>query len=92
MLGHVLGVCKVGKNYVMFKVEDMSGVPKGDAWMHRIVVSALPLSFHLSQTQYFIMRYLRVFLRTLVKFADKEHMEEGMDSDATKVQFSTVFP
>ena len=27
------GVCKVGKNYVMFKVEDMSGVLEGDVRM-----------------------------------------------------------
>ena len=32
-LGHVLEVCKVGRNYVMFKVEDMSGVLEGDVRM-----------------------------------------------------------
>jgi hypothetical protein len=32
------------------------------------------------------MHYLQIFLRSLVKFADKEHMEEGMESDDTKVR------
>ena len=32
-LGRVLGVCEVGKNYVMFKVENMSGVLEGDVGM-----------------------------------------------------------
>jgi hypothetical protein len=32
-LGRVMGVCEVGKNYVMFKVEDMSGVQEGDVRM-----------------------------------------------------------
>src|ERR1700729_1358635 len=84
-LGHVLGVCEVKKNYVMFKVEDMSGVLKGDVRMWGIVVSALPIGFQLSWTQRFIMRYLCIFLQSLVKFADKEHIEEGMESDTTKV-------
>jgi hypothetical protein len=84
-LGRVLGVCEVGKNYIMFKVEDMSGVPEGDVRIRGIVVSALPIGFQLSWTQRFIMRYLRIFLRSLVKFADKEHIEEGMGSDTTKV-------
>ena len=84
-LGRVLGVCKVGKNYVMFKVEDMSGVPKGEVRMWGIVVLALPISFQLSWTQHFIMCYLCIFLRSLVKFVDKEHIKEGMESDATKV-------
>src|ERR1700685_2569153 len=68
----------------MFKVKDMSGVPEGDVRMWGIVVSALPISFRLSWTQRFIMRYLHIFLRSLVKFADKEHIEEGMGSDTTK--------
>ena len=84
-LGRVLGVCEVGKNYIMFKVEDMSGVPEGDVRIWGIVVLALPIGFQLSWTQHFIMRYLRIFLRSLVKFADKEHIEEGMESDSTKV-------
>ena len=84
-LGRVLGVCEVGKNYIMFKVEDMSGVPEGDVRIWGIVVSALPIGFQLSWTQRFIMCYLRIFLRSLVKFADKEHIEEGMGSDTTKV-------
>ena len=76
-LGRVLGVCKVGKNYVMFKVEDMSGVPEGDVRMQGIVVLALPIGFQLSWTQHFIMHYLCIFLRSLVKFVDKEHIKEG---------------
>ena len=84
-LGCVLGVCEVRKNYVMFKVENMSGIPEGDVRMLGIVVSALPIGFQLSWTQRFIMRYLHIFLRSLVKFADKEHIEEGMESDTTKV-------
>src|ERR1700734_2112539 len=84
-LGHVLEVCEVGKNYIMFKVEDMSGVSEGDVRIRGIVVSALPIGFQLSWTQRFIMHYLRIFLRSLVKFADKEHIEEGMESDSTKV-------
>ena len=84
-LGCVLGMCEVGKNYVMFKVEDMSGVLKGDVRMRGIVVSALPIGFQLSWTQCFIMHYLSIFLRSLVKFVDKEHIKEGMESDTTKV-------
>ena len=84
-LGRVLGVCEVGKNYVMFKVEGKSGVPEGDVRMWGIVVSALPIDFQLSWTQHFIMCYLCIFLWSLVKFADKEHIEEGMESDTTKV-------
>ena len=78
-------VCGVGKNYVMFKVEDMSDVPEGDVRMRGIVVSALPIGFQLSWTQHFIMHYLCIFLRSLVKFVDKEHIGEGMESDTTKV-------
>ena len=63
----------------------MSGVPEGDVRIRGIVVSALPIGFQLSWTQRFIMHYLHIFLRSLVKFADKEHIEEGMESDTTKV-------
>src|ERR1700735_5212279 len=73
------------KNYGMFKAEDMSGVSEGDVQMQRIVVLALPIGFQLSWTQCFIMRYLQILLRSLVKFANKEHIEEGMESDTTKV-------
>ena len=47
-LERVLMVHKVGKNYVMFKVEDMSCVSKGDIRMQEIVVLTLPISFQLS--------------------------------------------
>ena len=63
----------------------MSGVPEGDVRMQGIVVLALPIGFQLSWTQHFIMYYFRILLRSLVKFADKEHIEEEMESDATKV-------
>jgi hypothetical protein len=36
-------VCEVGKNYVMFRVEDMTGVLTGDVKMQGVVVSALPI-------------------------------------------------
>ena len=49
------------------------------------MVSALPIGFQLSWTQNFIMCYLHIFLMSLVKFADKEHIKEGIESDATKV-------
>jgi hypothetical protein len=29
------------------------------------------------------MRYLQILLRSLVKFANKKHIEEGMESDAS---------
>ena len=32
-IGHILRVCEVGKNYVMFKVEDLSSVSEGDVKM-----------------------------------------------------------
>ena len=44
------GVCEVGKNYVMFKMEDMSGVLEDDVRMREIVVSALSIGFQLSWT------------------------------------------
>src|ERR1700677_4138169 len=69
----------------MFKVEDMSSVPEGDVRIRGIAVLALSISFQLSWTQRFIMCYLCIFLRSLVKFADKEHIEEGIESDTTKV-------
>jgi hypothetical protein len=50
------------------------------------VVSALPIGFRLSWTQCFAMHYLQVFLRSLRKFVDKEHMEEGMESNDTEVE------
>jgi hypothetical protein len=31
-------VCEVGKNYVMFKVEDMSGALTGDVKIQRVVI------------------------------------------------------
>ena len=49
------------------------------------MVLALPIGFQLSWTQHFIMHYLCIFLRSLVKFVDKEHIKEGMESDATKI-------
>ena len=82
-------MCEVGKNYVMFKVEDMSGVPTGDVKMQEVVVSALSISFQLSWTQCFAMCYLQVFLRSLRKFADNEHMEQGMESDDTEVEYGS---
>jgi hypothetical protein len=84
-IGRILRVCKVGKNYVMFKVEDLSSVSEGDVKMRGMVASALPIGFQLSWAQRFVMRYLRMFLRSFVKFADKENMEKRMESDDSKV-------
>ena len=49
------------------------------------MVSALPIGFQLSWMQHFVMHYFQILLRSLVKFADKEHIKEGMESDTTKV-------
>ena len=49
------------------------------------MASALPIGFQLSWAQRFIMRYLQMFLRSFVKFADKENMEKRMESDDSKV-------
>ena len=53
--------------------------------MQGIVVLALPISFQLSWTQCFIMHCFQILLRSLVEFADKEHIEEEMESDDTRV-------
>ena len=57
-IGHILRVCEVGKNYVMFKVEDLSSVSEGDVKMQGMVASALPIGFQLSWAQRFVMHYL----------------------------------
>jgi hypothetical protein len=63
----------------------MSSVPEGDVRTWGIVVLALPISFQLSWTQCFIMHYFQILLRSLVKFAYKEHIEEGGESSVAAV-------
>jgi hypothetical protein len=77
----VVGVCGVGRNYVMLELKEVGKVLKGQVAVQRMVVSTSPssISFQLSFRHRLFLYFFKRFLKTFKDFADEEQMKGNED-------------
>jgi len=77
----VVGVCGVGRNYVMLELKEVGRVLKGQVAVQRMVVSTSPssISFQLSFRHRLFLYFFKRFLKTFKDFADEEQMKGDED-------------
>src|SRR6202046_5338885 len=80
-LGHILGVCGVGRNFFMLRVKELGGSLDGEVAVQRMVVSSPPSGdFQLSLFQRLAMRFLKPLLGSMADFVDLEGVKADMES------------
>ena len=83
-LGHILGVCGVGRNFFMLRVKELGGSLNGEVAVERVVVSFPPSGdFQLFLFQRLAMHFLKPFLGLMADFVDLEKVKADMESAVT---------
>src|ERR1700676_771670 len=73
-MARVLGVCGLGKNYVMMKVQELGGILEGETVIQRMVVSSSPTSLWLVLLQVFVSRLFKPILGSMIDFVDEDRI------------------
>src|SRR6202453_5347369 len=73
-MARVLGVCGLGKNYVMMKVQELGGILEGETVIQRMVISSPPTSLWLVLLQVFVSRLFRPILGSMKDFVDEDRI------------------
>ena len=74
----ILGVCGLGKNYVMMRVIELGGILEGEVMIRRMAVSSHPSSLWLATLHWIVSQLFKPVLGSMLDFADKEKMEDSM--------------
>jgi hypothetical protein len=74
-LARVMGICGLGKNYVMMRMNEMATILDGEVRICRMVVSSPPTSAWISLLQSFIVRFFKPVLKSMRDFVDEERLE-----------------
>ena len=73
-LAKVLGVCGLGRNYVMMRVQELGGILEGETAIQRMVVSSPPTSLWLVLLQLFVSRLFKPVLGSMNDFVDEDRV------------------
>jgi hypothetical protein len=76
-LGTVMGICGIGRNYIMRGIKECGQILEGEVPIQRMVVSARPTSMGLLYIHHFLLRFLSVFLGSMSDYLDEEGAEEA---------------
>src|ERR1700685_1497654 len=74
----ILGVCGLGRNYVMMKVIELGGILQGEVSIQRMAVSSRPSSVWIATLHWIVSRLFKPVLGSMLDFADEEKMEDSM--------------
>ena len=74
----ILGVCGLGKNYVMMRVIELGGILQGEVTIRRMAVSSHPSSVWIATLHWIVSRLFKPVLGSMLDFADEEKMEDSM--------------
>ena len=73
-MARVLGVCGLGKNYIMMKVQELGGILEGETVIQRMVVSSPPTSLWLVLLQLFVSHLFKPVLGSMIDFVDEDRV------------------
>ena len=74
----ILGVCGLGRNYVMMRVIELGGILEGEVTIRRMAVSSHPSSVWIATLHWIASRLFKPVLGSMLDFADEEKMEDSM--------------
>jgi hypothetical protein len=75
-LARVMGICGMGRNYIMMRMIELGCSLRGELWISRMVVSSPPTSAWIALLRLFITRFFKPILRSMSDFIDKEGAEQ----------------
>ena len=78
-MARVLGVCGLGRNYVMMRVQELGGILEGETVIQRMVVSSPPTSHWLVLLQIFVSRLFKPILGSMMDFVDDNRIGCNVD-------------
>ena len=78
-MARVLGVCGLGRNYVMMRVQELGGILEGETVIQRMVVSSPPTLLWLVLLQIFVSRLFKPILGLMLDFMDEDRIGCNMD-------------
>ena len=74
----ILGVCGLGRNYVMMRVIELGGILEGEVMIRRMAVSSHPSSLWLATLHWIVSQLFKPVLGSMLDFADEEKMEDSI--------------
>src|ERR1700683_4295743 len=78
-MARVLGVCGLGRNYVMMRVQELGGILEGETVIQRMVVSSPPTLLWLVLLQVFVSRLFKPILGLMLDFVHEDRIGCNMD-------------
>ena len=72
----ILGVCGVGRNYVMIKVIELGESREREVPTRRMAVSSPPSSVWIATLHWIVSQLFKPVLGSMLDFADEEKMED----------------
>lgn len=76
-LGRVMGICGLGRNYVMMRINELGNSFHGALRISRMVVSSPPTSAWISLLQSFVARFFKPVLKPMLSYIDEERVGKG---------------
>ena len=74
----ILGVCGLGRNYVMMRVIELGGILEGEVTIRRMAASSPPSSVWIATLHWIVSQLFKPVLGSMLDFADQEKMEDSM--------------
>jgi len=78
-MARVLGVCGLGRNYVMMRVQELGGILEGETVIQSMVISSPPTLLWLVLLQIFVSRLFKPILGSMMDFVDEDRIGCNMD-------------
>ena len=73
-MARVLGVCGLGRNYVMMRVQELGGILEGEIIIQRMVISSPPTLLWLVLLQIFVSHLLQPILGFMMDFVNEDRI------------------
>ena len=78
-MARVLGVCGLGRNYVMMRVQELGGILEGETVIQRMVIFSPPTLLWLVLLQIFVSCLFKPILGSMMDFVDDNRIGCNMD-------------
>ena len=74
----ILGVCGLGKKYIMMRVIELGGILEGEVMIQRMAVSSHPSLVWITTLHWIISQLFKPVLGSMLDFVDEDKMGDGM--------------
>ena len=74
----ILGVCGLGRNYIMMKVIELGGILEREVTIQRMAVSSPPSSVWITTLHWIVLPLFKPVLGSMLDFVDEEKMEDSI--------------